>query len=158
MSEPNRVRTDETDRWVRGLTPEDVQAIAVVDLQVLARENAGRDFQAAEPLYGVVNCLRSWERLIARMEAGWRRQDYYMVYEYLNDLTVRDAIERLVDTMQPALRAKVERCVGRLDARYREVTHEDGGAELSRYWRRLADGREIRWWWTRCPDELPPGW
>ncbi|MFI0452199.1 hypothetical protein [Actinomadura sp. 6N118] len=124
----------------------------------MARENEGRGFKADEALYGVLNCLRFWELLIFRMEQGWRHQDYYMVYEYMNILTVRDGIEELLDAMPPALRTKIDRCVGRLDARYRAVTHEDGGTELSYYYRPLAEGRELRWWWTRCPDEFPPGW
>jgi hypothetical protein len=99
----------EAGRLGRVLTPDDVQAIGLLDLQQLARENAGGGFQADAPLYGVLNCLRMWENLILRMEEGWRRQDYYMVYEYLNILTVRS-------------------------------------------------GREVRWWWTRCPAEFPPGW
>ncbi|QFG23813.1 hypothetical protein [Actinomadura sp. WMMB 499] len=158
MVTEGRTRRGETARLVRGLTVEDRQAIAVLDLQRLARENAGRAVQLSEPIYSVVKCLRLWENLISRMEAGWRRQDYYMVYEYMNVLTVRDEIEEFLDAMPPGTRAKAGWCAGRLDARYRDVTHEDGGAELSKYWRPLAEGREIRWWWTRCPDELPPGW
>ncbi|QKG22718.1 hypothetical protein [Actinomadura verrucosospora] len=150
--------TDETNGLVRSLTPEDRQAVALLDLQVLAAENAGRDFQDTTPTYGVLNCLRFWEILISRMEEGWRRQDYYMVYEYLNVLTVRSGIEEFLDAMPTALRTKTDRCVGRLDARYRAVTYEDGGAELSHYHRPLADGREVRWWYTRRPNELPPGW
>ncbi|MCP9952880.1 hypothetical protein [Actinomadura madurae] len=149
---------DETARLVRGLTPEERQAIALLDLQALVRENAGRDFKATEPAYGVLNCLRYWEVLISRMEEGWRRQDYYMVYEYLNVLTVRDGIDEFLDAMPHGLQGKVDVCVKRLDARYRAVTSEDGGVELSQYWRPLAEGRETRWWWTRCPNELPPGW
>ncbi|MEV4251873.1 hypothetical protein AB0J52_01750 [Spirillospora sp. NPDC049652] len=150
--------TPETDRLVRALTPEDRQVIALLDLQVLARENAGRGFQATDPTYGVLNCLRFWEILISRMEEGWRRQDYYMVDEYLNDLTVRDGIDEFLDAMPHGLQGKVGGCVGRLDDRYRAVTFEDGGAELSQYWRPLADGQEVRWWWTRRPNDLPPGW
>ncbi|WP_147341085.1 hypothetical protein [Actinomadura logoneensis] len=132
--------------------------IALLDLQVLARENAGRTFRADDPTYSVLNCLRFWEILISRMEDGWSRQDYYMVYGYLNDLDVRGAVEAFLDAMPSSLRAKVGRCVERLDARFRAVTREDGGAELSQYWRPLAEGNEVRWWWTRCPTELPPGW
>ncbi|RSN67574.1 hypothetical protein [Actinomadura sp. WAC 06369] len=149
---------DEVTRLVRLLTLADVQGIGLLDLQQLARENADRKHQADEPVYGVLNCLRMWENLIRRMEDGWRRQDYYMVYEYLNVLTVRNAIEDFLDAMSAGLRAKVGRCVERLDGRYRAVTFDDGGEELGKYWRSLAEGREARWWWTRRPAELPPGW
>ncbi|WP_157429868.1 hypothetical protein [Actinomadura oligospora] len=132
--------------------------IALLDLQVLARENAGRGFKDSEPTYGVLACLRCWEILISRMEDGWPRQDYYMVDEYLLDLGVRDRIESFLSDMPSSLRTKVGRCVERLDTRFRAVTREDNGAELSKYWLPLAEGSEVRWWWTRCPTELPPGW
>jgi hypothetical protein len=152
------VSGDEVARLLGGLTLEDRRAIAFLDLQVLTRENADRKFQDTEPVHGVLNCLRRWEFLVRRMENGWPAQDYYLVYEYLNDLTVRDGIEDFLEAMPTAVHAKFDRCVGRLDARYRDVTHEDGGSELAQYWRPLAEGRETRWWWTRCPLELPPGW
>lgn len=146
------------DRLVRSLTPEDRQSIALLDLQALARENAARAFRASEPAHGVLACLRTWESLIARMEEGWPGQDYFMAGEYLNVLTARDALEDFLEALPASLSAKVGRCVGRLDARYRAVTREDGGAELSHFWQPLAEGREVRWWWTRRPADLPPGW
>ncbi|MFV2177704.1 hypothetical protein ACFHW2_14975 [Actinomadura sp. LOL_016] len=152
------MRADETERLVRALTVADREAIGLLDLQILARENAGRRFPETEPITGVLKSVRRWEILIRRIEEGWLRQDHYMVYEYLNDLTYRDGIEEFLGVMRAEVRTKTARCVGRLDARYRAVTHEDGGAELAQYWRPLAEGTEIRWWWTRCPDELPPGW
>ncbi|TDB79138.1 hypothetical protein E1264_35925 [Actinomadura sp. KC216] len=69
-----------------------------------------------------------------------------------------DAIEEYLDAMSSGLKEKVGRVVGGLDDRYSAVTVEDGGAELAAYWRLLADGRECRWWWTRKPHVLPPGW
>ncbi|SNS34589.1 hypothetical protein [Actinomadura mexicana] len=147
-----------TDRLIRSLDPEDKQAIALLDLQTLARENGERIFQATEPAYGVLACLRMWEILIARMEDGWAGQDYYMVGGYLNVLTFRDGIEDFLEAMPSALSTKIGRCVEQLDARYRAVTWEDGGAELSQSWQPLAERREIRWWWTRRPIDLPPGW
>ncbi|MEV5569505.1 hypothetical protein AB0L06_05620 [Spirillospora sp. NPDC052269] len=124
----------------------------------MTRENAGRRFKASEPTYGVLNCLRDWEILISRMEEGRPRQERYMVHVYLNDLDVRGSIEDFLDDMPSSLRSKVGRCLEQLDARFRAVTREDGGAELSQYSRPLAEGREVRWWWTRRPIELPPGW
>lgn len=149
---------DEVDRLARRLTPEDRRIIAFLDLQRLQVENAGRKFQGTEPIYGVLACLRFWGVLIGHMEDGWRGQDFHMVYEYLNDLTVRDGIEEFMEAMPPGLRTKMRVCLDELDRRYQAVTHDDGGAELAQYWRPLAEGLETRWWWTRRPDVLPPGW
>jgi hypothetical protein len=144
------------------LSPEERSTIGLLDLQRLKVEQAGvgaaTAVQMTEPLYGVFACLRTWCSLIRRMEQGWRRTDYYMVYEYLNVLTVRDGIEEYLDAMPTGLKEKVRRIVVHLDDRYSAVTVDDGGAELANYWRPLAEGRERRWWWIRKPQELPPGW
>ncbi|WP_169949915.1 hypothetical protein [Microbispora sp. H11081] len=102
--------------------------------------------------------MRLWESLVYDMEQQWLEQDFYMVYEYLNDLTVRDGLEEYCEVLSGKLRAKFRRAVDRLDERYRAVTYEDGGAELGQYWRPLSERTETRWWWTRRPNDLPPGW
>lgn len=73
-------------------------------------------------------------------------------------MTVRDCIEDFLDEMPSELRGKVGRFVDGPDARYLDVTYDDGGAELAQYWLPLAEGREARWWWNRRPKELPLGW
>ncbi|MFC9971291.1 hypothetical protein ACFVH6_10400 [Spirillospora sp. NPDC127200] len=144
----------EVDRLVRGLADGERQAVGFIDL----RHGQGGDSASGEPGRGVLHQLRGWEGLVVRMEDKAWLQDYFVVDEYLNVLTVRDGIEELLDEMPGSLRGKVERVVRRLDARYRALTFEDGGAELGRYWRPLAEGREHRWWWTRTPVEPPRGW
>jgi hypothetical protein len=99
-----------------------------------------------------------WTLLVERMEDEWSRVEYHLVDEYLIELTVRDAIEGYVEAMPAALARKVGRVVAMLDHRFEAVTTEDGGSELAQYWLPLAEGREIRWWWTRKPTVLPPGW
>ncbi|NRQ32553.1 hypothetical protein HII36_11985 [Nonomuraea sp. NN258] len=134
--------------------------IRVLDLERLAvergrvaPEDAGR---IQEPVYGVLHSLRMWEVLIRDMEEGWPYR--YLVYEYINDLTVRDGLDEYGEALRGTVRDKFAGALERLDARFRAVTREDGGAELARYWRPVAEGRETRWWWARRPEELPEGW
>lgn len=117
----------------------------------------GHESQAGELGHGVLRALRRWEGLIEDME-GWPGQGSCMVYEFLDDLTCRDALEDCCETLHGAARTRVVSRLSRLDDRYRAVTYDDGGAELAQYWRSLAEGRETRWWWTRRPNHLPPGW
>ncbi|MFC7262285.1 hypothetical protein [Streptomyces lutosisoli] len=77
---------------------------------------------------------------------------------YLNDLTVRDSLEEYVEALPQQVAAKIRGTLDLLDERYTTVTTPDDGAELSPYWRPLAEGREARWWWLRKPTVLPPGW
>ncbi|GGN48856.1 hypothetical protein GCM10011579_001970 [Streptomyces albiflavescens] len=152
----------EVEALVRRLTPEDRAAVSLFDLQRLQVERAGVSEQTAsqlrEPTYGVLSCLRLWQVLIRRMEQDWPSTDYYMVYEYLNNLTVRDSLEEYVEALPQQVAVKIRRTLDLLDERYTTVTTSDGGAELSLYWRPLAEGREARWWWLRTPTVLPPGW
>lgn len=112
-----------------------------------------------DPVYNVFNSLRKWERLISAMEQHWPRPyDHHLVQEYLNELCVRDSLGGYLDKLNHPLRGRFALLMRRLDDRFREVTVYDGGKELSRYWKPLADGRESRWWWVRRPIELSPGW
>jgi hypothetical protein len=135
--------------------------ISVLDLQRLALEKEGmvpeHAAQVEKPIYGVLSSFKMWETLIHDME-GWPGEDYYMVYEYLNDLTVRDGLEEYCEALQGPARTQFTRTLDRLDERFHAVTREDGGAELAQYWRPLAEGNETGWWWTRRPNDLPPGW
>ncbi|MGW4792968.1 hypothetical protein ACWEPC_11215 [Nonomuraea sp. NPDC004297] len=136
--------------------------INVLDLQRLAVETKDLAPEAAasakEPIYGVLSSFRMWECLIHEMEEEWPGGGYCMVYEYINDLTVRDGLEEYCEALQGMARTKLAGALDRLDERFRAVTYEDGGAELGRYWRPLAEGRETGWWWTRRPKDLPSGW
>jgi hypothetical protein len=106
----------------------------------------------------VLASLQRWEFLIRRMEDNWSDTRYYMVYEYLDQLTYRDALEDSAGGMTLALQDKYLGALAILDHRYRAATVDDDGTELAQYWKPLAAGRETRWWWTRKPLTLPPGW
>lgn len=159
MTDPSAFGLDQL--W-QSVGPEDHAELGLLDLQQLvveqSRVSAHTAAQIKEPQYGVFACLRMWQALARRMAGDWSDTDYYMVYEYLNILTVRDHIEAYIDAMSPVLTTKIRRAVTGIDAEYRDATVEDGGAELAQYWKALAEGRETRWWWTRKPKVLPPGW
>ncbi|MEV0381933.1 hypothetical protein [Nonomuraea sp. NPDC050643] len=154
-------RGSETEAFAGSLTSDERQPIRVLDRQRLALEKESmppeRAAQYEEPIYGLLSSLKWWADLIHDMEE-WPGQDFYPVYEYLNELTIRDGLEEYCEALQGTARTKLTSTLSRLDERYRAVTHEDGGAELARYWRPLAEGKETRWWWTRRPNDLPPGW
>ncbi|WP_327358366.1 hypothetical protein [Streptomyces sp. NBC_01304] len=158
----SNARSVEVDALVRRLTDEDRAAMGLLDLRQLQVEQAGVSEEIARqmllPRHGVVSCLRMWHVTIGDMEQDWRTNNSYMVYEYLNDLTVRDKLEGYVEALPDPVAAKVRRTLDALDERYMNVTTADGGAELAYYWRALADGRETRWWWLRKPVTLPRGW
>ncbi|MGW8378829.1 hypothetical protein [Streptomyces sp. ODS28] len=153
---------DVVSRLRSGLNADELAAVETLDRRRLELERSRVPAKTAahitEPLYGVFACLKMWQRLVRDMEEEWSRTSSYMVYEYLNDLTVRDSIDEYLAAMPPSLQEKVEHIVSDLDGRYQAVTVEDGGAELALYRSRLAGGREICWWWARKSRVFPPGW
>ncbi|MQY27482.1 hypothetical protein [Nocardia aurantia] len=150
------------DDLLAGLTPKERAAVDVLDAQRLELERNRMGPSAAAtltaPIHGVFARLRMWDRLVRDMADHWAACDRYLVHEYLNMLAVRDGIEQNIERMPPRLRGKVENVVGELDGRFREMTEDDGGAELSRYSKKVAAGADLSWWWTRKPKVLPNGW
>ena len=84
--------------------------------------------------------LRRWRDFVARVERGYDDS----IYEYTNDLSVRDLLERVVQGAGPGLRAKLEAALAEDDRRFEAATEE--GA------RPLGDFREASPpWWQRVP-------
>ena len=85
--------------------------------------------------------LHRWSRLVTQVERGYDDS----IYEYTNDLSVRDRLERVVQGARPGLRAKLEGRVAEDDRRF------DAATEDSR--RPLGDVAEVtpHWWWRRVP-------
>jgi len=154
--------TSELDQLWRSFSPEEHSELGLLDLQRLTVERSRVAAHIAEhisePVYGVRPSLHMWRALVHRVADGWPATDYYMVYEYLNVLAVRDGIEDYVDAMSAELGTKIRRAVAVVDDVYRAATVDDGGAELAHYCKPLADGQESRWWWMRKPRSSPPGW
>jgi hypothetical protein len=86
--------------------------------------------------------LNDWSRFVTEVERGYRDS----IYEYENDLSVRDLLERVVTAASPGLRAKLERAVADDDRRFRAATEE-----TDRPLRALGDPP---WWWRRVPTRL----
>ena len=69
--------------------------------------------------------LSGWSALVAQVERGYDDS----IYEYTNDLSVRDRLERVVGGAGPGLRAKLEAALAADDGRFDAAT-EDGARPL----------------------------
>jgi len=79
-----------------------VDVVAALDLERSEVERGDQVLRVKDsrtPMYGVMRCLRMWERLIGDMERRWDGVDYLMVYEYLNDLSVRNSLDEFAASM-----------------------------------------------------------
>jgi hypothetical protein len=95
-----------------------------------------------------------WEDLIFRMENSWRPSGYYLFDEYLNDLTSRSALSRIVDKAPAGTRGKMSATLALLDKRFLDQTANDGGVELRR-WRGGRPPQILPILWERKPKLLP---
>ena len=82
--------------------------------------------------------LNDWSRLVTQVERGYDDS----IYEYENDLSVRDRLERLVAGASPGLRVQLERALAADDGRFTAAT-EETERPLSSIW--------PGWWWRRVP-------
>lgn len=85
--------------------------------------------------------LRRWSHFVARVERGYDDS----IYEYTNDLSVRDRLEQLVRGAGPGLRGVLESSLAGDDRRFETATQASA--------RPLGQFRETAppWWWLRVP-------
>lgn len=85
--------------------------------------------------------LQDWRRFVAAVERGYGDS----IYEYTNDLTVRDRLERVVAGASPGLRGQLEHALAAADARFDAATEEAA---------RPLGVTYTTWWWQRVPRRL----
>jgi hypothetical protein len=81
--------------------------------------------------------LRRWSDFVTQVERGYDDS----IYEYTNDLSVRDRLDRLVQGAGPGLRAKLEAALAEDDRRFDAATEESS----------RSLGKTDPWWWRRVP-------
>jgi hypothetical protein len=85
-----------------------------------------------------------WTEFVGGMERGYEDS----IYEYTNDLTVRDRLQRLVAASSPTLQAKLERAIAPVDERFAFATEpavrplRANPGDLPSWWRRVPKRRD----------------
>ena len=113
------------------LTPEEREELARL-LADLAERTSRRDSLDA--------MLGRWKAFVTAVERGYDDS----IYEYTNDLSVRDRLESVAAGAGPGLRAKVEAALADDDRRFAEATEEAArplGTQASSWWRRVPRRR-----------------
>jgi hypothetical protein len=85
--------------------------------------------------------LGRWSDFVTRVERGYDDS----IYEYTNDLSVRDRLERVVHGAGPGLRAKLEGALAEDDRRFEAAT-EDSARPLGEFGQTTPPR-----WWRRVP-------
>lgn len=88
--------------------------------------------------------LREWMNFVSRVEAGYSDS----VYEYTNDLSVRDVLGRVAATLPEKLQERLLDTLRPYDEKYERATLLVAQP--------LAPGVSLdaRWWWFRVPKRL----
>lgn len=84
--------------------------------------------------------LRQWAEFVQAVERGYEDS----IYEYMNDLSVRDQLEKLILMSSSALAAKLNAEFSSLDERFVNAT------EPARHSLSAAHG-DVGAWWQRVP-------
>ena len=99
----------------------------------------GRDSDREITLDGLLN---RWSLLVASVERGYDDT----IYDYLNELAVREHLQMLLDCSSSSLRAKLDDLIGPWDRRFFEATTPTRRPLIAR--------QTSEFWWNRVPTRL----
>lgn len=86
-----------------------------------------------------------WRKVVDEFEMGYVGN----VEDYIHDLDQREQWQEVLDALPGDLRQQVETDLDPIDARFRELTHDDDARILRRV---TVPGRG--WWWSRLPNKM----
>lgn len=96
----------------------------------------------------LMGLLEKWSEFVLTVERGYD----YSIYEYTNDLSVRDLLETVTTESPQGLRNKLVKEIGGWDERFMTVTRKASRPLV------VPIGKKPAWWWFRVPihpgDEL----
>ncbi|MFF4601975.1 hypothetical protein ACFY12_04340 [Streptomyces sp. NPDC001339] len=98
--------------------------------------------------------LVNWERLTVRMERDWPPSAWYPASMYVEDLELRDQLEDVIAQLPAEDQQPAREVMEQVDAKYRALTHDDGGENLAKAAEVPITDRA--WYWYRRP--LNPPW
>lgn len=88
----------------------------------------------------VSGMVEDWKELVGQIERGYDE----MIYEYTNDLSVRNLLQELIDALPAgSVRSWIAQEVEATDARYRAATREVNEP--------IHGGGNAPWWYWRVP-------
>ncbi|MCY1141653.1 hypothetical protein OWR29_26960 [Actinoplanes sp. Pm04-4] len=99
--------------------------------------------------------LGAWESMVARLAEGWAPDGWYPADYYREDLLIRDELAARLGSLPESVRADAAAALAEVDARFTDLTHEDGGRALTSETGPLPAGPSARWWWHRISSPLP---
>jgi len=90
------------------------------------------------------NLIEKWRRFVIETEQGYEDS----IYEYTNDLSIRDILEEVLLYAPQSLRGKLAKEIEIWDIRFQKATVEAEKPLVSRL------SCNLPWWWFRIPKKL----
>ena len=93
----------------------------------------------------LLGLIEEWSSVVAEIEQGYK----LTIYDYINDITVRDDIAETMQLLTEAGKSRLAEWVDPIDERFLRATRE---VPLPVSYP-SAEPRD-RWWWYRIPERL----
>jgi len=114
------------------LTTQEAQAIDLIlkGLSTRARQSFTLD-----------QLISRWEQFVAELSDHYP----YSIYDYQNDLSIRDLLQEILEQAPPSIREKIIQRISPLDEQFRWLTYELNNPLLE-------ETNPHYWWWYRFPQ------
>lgn len=93
--------------------------------------------------------------MVRRLEAAWPPFGYYLIDEYVNDLSLRSGLTVLLDQLSPGLGIRIYPVLNSVDHDLWVATIPDESSEILRHYSPTDDPSLLGWWWRRVPAVRP---
>lgn len=115
--------------------------------ELVELESAIREFgEQRRAAFNLEEYFNKWNRLVDETQKGYRLG----IYDYANDLSSRDVLERFKQSLSGELQDKFAFAIAPLDDSFRKATNETdvplAGGPIS--------NAKLPWWWHRIPKKL----
>lgn len=110
-----------------------------------------------EPILATLSSVAGFNISIASLLERWQQfvkavEEIYddSIYEYTNDLSVRDLLEKVINACPSTVRIRLTNALSPTDRRFLTVTRPMSVPLMHR------SGNSLGWWWFRMPLRLGP--
>jgi hypothetical protein len=142
-----------TEALWESFTESELASVRAGDLLEIAEK--GGEFSVELSPFVLRSRMRSYESLVRDAADEWRSVGYYLIDEYVNDLSSRDAITRACNRLEPFLGARIRAVVEELDESLWSATEPDDQRRILGHTCPESGEWAAGWWWRRVPRVIP---
>ena len=101
--------------------------------------------------YKLKKLLNKYQKFIEEIRAGYN----FSIYDYINDLSIRDLLEEKVEHLAEEIKNKYLYKLHKLDIAFKRLTNEiKTPLILTEFTQTSSKKRTTQWWYYRIPKNL----